>query len=210
MTGLLVIGGEAPGRPRVEPYLEESPYIVAADSGVETAVALGLDVDLVVGDMDSLGDPGILDRFPPGHVLAFPRDKDETDTEIGLRLLGERGRDRVVIVGGGGGRMDHFLGVHMLVQRVSPPSVWITADAYMELIRGKRRGVSASRGEVLSFFPVGAETRVVRSRGLRWPLDGMVLRRGYASLSNEATSDKIDLEIASGGLILVRSIQVGA
>jgi len=205
MTGLLVIGGEAPGRASVEPYLAEDPFVVAADSGVQTALALGIRVDLVVGDMDSLNDPAILDRFPAERVLRFPQDKDETDTEIGLRLLGERGLDRVVVVGGGGGRLDHFLGVHMLFERAHPPQVWLTDTAVLVLLTGSRV-LDATPSEVLSFFPVGAEAHVRRTRGLRWPLDGLRLRRGYASLSNEATSDKIEVEVALGGLILVRSI----
>jgi thiamine pyrophosphokinase len=206
MTGLLVIGGEAPTREVLDPYLADVSLVVAADSGLRTALALGLAVDMVVGDMDSLSDPRLLDGFDPACVLRFPPDKDETDTEIGIRVLGERGCDRKIVAGGGGGRMDHFLGVLMLFERSSAPAVWVTSNTVLELVQG-RREIDVEVGEVLSLFPTGQGATVRRSRGLRWPLDGMRLEHGYGSLSNQATSDKIALEIAWGGLILVRSIR---
>ena len=110
-AALLLIGGEGPDRSHLEGLLAECEMIVAADSGLDLADRLGLQPDLVVGDMDSLADHARLDAFPPNRVKVFPSDKDETDTEIGLRLLRERGFRRVILVGGGEGRLDHLMGI---------------------------------------------------------------------------------------------------
>jgi thiamine pyrophosphokinase len=206
MTGLLVVAGEAPDRRALESFLREPCMVVAADSGLETALRLGLEVDLVVGDMDSISDPALLERVRPDGVLRYPVDKDETDAEIGLRVLGERGCDRVVVVGGGGGATDHFLGILMLFERPAPPAAWVTREAIMTRLAG-RCACSVTPGETLSFFPLGREARVARSSGLRWPLDGLLLRRGHASLRNQAASGTIELAIGEGGLLMVRMIR---
>lgn len=203
MTGLLVVGGEGPSRLALEPYVRELDLVVAADSGLDAAIRLGLEVDLVVGDMDSLSDGRLLDRISGARVLRFPQDKDETDTEIGLRILAERGCDRVIVAGGGGGAVDHFLGILLLFDRPAPPEAWVTRDASLVRLVG-RRTIQVIPGETLSFFPLGREARVLRSAGLRWPLDGLCLRRGFASLRNQASSGTIGLEIAEGGLLMVR------
>lgn len=203
MTGMLVVGGEGPERLAFEPYVGKPDLVVAADSGLDTALRLGLKIDLVVGDLDSVSDPSLLTRFSPSQVLRFPTDKDETDTEIGLRVLTERGCDRIVVAGGGGGALDHFLGILMLFDRPTPPDVWVTRDASLVRLTGART-LEVIPGQTLSFFPLGREARVLRSTGLRWPLDGLCLRRGFASLRNQAASGTIELEIGEGGLLMVR------
>jgi thiamine pyrophosphokinase len=206
MTGLLVTGGEGPRRAALEPFLRDVELVVAADSGFETALALGLTVDLVVGDMDSIRDPRLLAGLPAGRVERYPTGKDETDTEIAFRRLRERGCDRVLIAGGGGGALDHFLGVLMLFERDLPPALWVTRDALVLLLTGSC-AAEARPGETVSFFPLGTLARVSRSSGLRWPLDGLCLRRGGASLRNEATSGTLRLDVSEGRLLMVRDIR---
>jgi thiamine pyrophosphokinase len=206
MTGLLVTGGEGPARADLEPHLDDVRIVVAADSGLEAASRLGLSVDVVVGDMDSLSDTRLLDRFPAERIERHPADKEESDTELGLRILAERGCDVAVVAGGGGGRLEHFLGILMLFDRPSPPSIWVTREAVLARLVG-RRTLDVRAGETLSFFPLGREARVLRSAGLRWPLDGLIFGRGSASLRNQATSGKILVEISEGGLLMVRDIR---
>ena len=205
VTGLLLIGGEGPSREGLAHHAERWDRIVAADSGYDLALELGLKPELVVGDMDSIAAESLA-RIAEESVRRFPADKDETDTEIGLRTLREMGCDRIVIAGGGGGRMDHFLGILGLFQTEDPPHLWITADTVIALAIGEETW-DCRRGEVVSFFAAGDGTRVVESAGLRWPLDGLVLGRGRASLSNLTVSERIEIKLGSGRLLLVRSIE---
>jgi len=203
MKGLVVTGGEAPSREALEPFLRGVELTVAADSGLDSALELGLTVDLVVGDMDSLLRREALSAFPPSRVLRYDAAKDETDTEIGVRVLRERGCDEIVIAGGGGGRTDHLLGILALFERARPPSAWVAGGFTAILLTGRNRLV-ARPGETLSFFALGEEVRVLSSSGLRWPLDGMCLGRASPSLSNEATSDTIGVDVGEGRLLMLK------
>ena len=82
-TGILIIGGDYPDKSVFSHFLDISRIVVAADSGFDTALALGIKPDYVAGDMDSCKNTEELSRFPK-ITLIFPKDKDDTDTEIGL------------------------------------------------------------------------------------------------------------------------------
>ncbi len=204
MIGLLFIGGKGPRPELMEEYRNGTGVVAAADSGLETALILGFTPDLVVGDMDSLSDESLLDRFQD-RVLRFPQDKDETDTEIGLRLLQERGCTEVVIAGGGGGRLDHLLGIVILFERAHPPTRWITDRDDVRLIQGEAV-LEGVRGETVSLFPLGDGAGMLGSEGLKWELDGLELTRGYAGISNVVTRDRARVRVGKGRLLMVRTL----
>jgi thiamine pyrophosphokinase len=202
MTGLLLTGGEGPERARLEPYLAAVDVVVAADSGLDLANRVGLVPDLVVGDMDSVSDPRLLHAYGD-RVLRFRADKDETDTEIGLRLLSERGADRVILAGGGGGRLAHLAGLLALFERPVAPHVWLTAREQVEVVAGLW-AAPVRAGETISFFPIGGLASIAASRGLKWPLDGLRWSRGDAGISNVATADRVEVDMADGRLLMIR------
>ncbi len=199
VTGLLLTGGYGPGRSDLEPFLGEVGPIVAADSGFDLALALGLRPELIVGDMDS-----VRARLPQERVRRFPRDKEFTDTELGLQALKDLGCDRVVIAGGGGGRLDHLLFIVALFERETVPLCWITAHEHVEAIRG----TAAYRGwvgQTVSFLPLSEGAAIERSEGLRWPLDGLRWKPGEGGVSNVITASPMRLTMAAGALLMIRS-----
>jgi thiamine pyrophosphokinase len=159
----------------------------------------------VVGDMDSLPERGLLDRVPPDRLFVFPVDKDETDTEIGMRFLRERGCTDISLAGGGGGRIDHLLGVALLFERDDPPSRWLTDAADIYMIQGERV-FTGWEGSTVSVFPLGSRAARMTSEGLRWPLDGLEFRRGYGGISNVATGPRVRIGVGIGRLLVVRSV----
>src|SRR5688572_27553768 len=81
---VVITGGDRVERDHL-PTLPEGTRVVAADSGVDHALALGLDVDLVVGDFDSAS-PQALERAAAegATVERHPAAKDATDLELAL------------------------------------------------------------------------------------------------------------------------------
>jgi thiamine pyrophosphokinase len=84
---------------------------VAADRGALRLLRLGITPILTVGDFDSLTDEekdDVLQRLP--EVVSVKPEKDETDTELLLRLVNEKYHpDQINIYGATGGRLDHLL-----------------------------------------------------------------------------------------------------
>jgi len=202
MTGLLFTGGEGPSRAQLAPFLAGTELVIAADSGLELARALGIEPALVVGDMDSLRDQGLLTAYGE-RVIRFAADKDETDTEIGLRLLRERAVARVILAGGGGGRLAHLLGLLALFERPFSPAVWLTAREHIQVV-AERFSLTGCLGQTISFFPLGGSALIARSRGLKWPLDRLAWGRGDVGISNVAVGEPVEVDVSRGRLLMVR------
>lgn len=203
MKAFLFLGGKYPER---ECFLEEfsaGDIIACADSGYDAARAWGLEPALVVGDMDSVSDPGALERLPADKLLRLEREKDDTDAEAALKELWRRGVGDVVLVGGGGGRLDHFLAIAGLFEREPRPALWLCDEQRAFPLSGGAE-FECRAGELLSVFPLGNQTLRMRSSGLRWPLAGLEFPRGFYGISNLTTGASVRLETVSGCALIVR------
>ena len=155
--------------------------VVAADSGADLALALGLRVDELIGDLDSVAPPSIdAVTAAGGTVERHPAAKDHTDLELSLQHAVALGPDRILVLGGHGGRDDH----HLATGRCWPPTV-------VGIGRGRRgpaRPASRSsgpgprsqgrRGRCSLLLAVGGPAGPVRTEGLVYPLRDEVLDPG--------------------------------
>ena len=82
---------------------------VAADGGAFALERWKLLPHLIVGDMDSLGDAGVVRFARQGIPVAkFPAAKDESDLELAIAQAIAAGATEVVVLGAlGGDRLDH-------------------------------------------------------------------------------------------------------
>lgn len=199
---LLVTGGETPPRAALAPLFRSFRAVCAADSGLEVVHDWGLSPTLIVGDMDSLTRPELLTRYPAARIVRFDRAKDETDTELGIRLLSEAGEVEIIMVGGGGGRLDHLLAVRALFERALRPREWWTARERVVLV-DRTFETNLPPGTTVSVFPLAEGAKGMRSTGLRWPLDGLCWGPGDFGISNEAPTGRIRVEPGTGALLIV-------
>jgi thiamine pyrophosphokinase len=204
-VGLLLLGGEGPPRDLLEPILTDVVCTVAADSGFDLARRLNIVPDLLVGDFDSLEASSELQEFPEERIRRYPREKDESDAEIGLTALWDMGILRTVIAGGGGGRLDHLLGLVSLFEREKFPTLWYTAKELIQVVEGTLV-ITDCKGQTVSFFPLGATVSGMSSSGLKWPLDGLEWNRGDLGLSNVFSEDRCTISVSHGRLLMVRTI----
>jgi thiamine pyrophosphokinase len=208
VRGVVITGGLAPPAEIVKRWCESAKVVVAADSGFDTATRAGVCPDAVVGDFDSIENRNAFAVYD-GIVERHPRDKDLTDTELGIELLSARGCDEWVILGGGGGRSDHFLGILFLFDRPEAPLVWVTDRAEFSRVEAEHK-LEGKPGSVVSVFPIGEDSCTARSQGLKWPLDGIVWRRGDIGVSNELVAPVARITVVSGRLLLVRELEVSS
>ncbi len=209
MTGLLFIGGYAPERKTVEDRIGRADLIAAADSGFDTAYCMGVSPDIIVGDMDSIKRKNLLNRYPDDKLFLYDSEKDETDTEIGIRILSEMGVDRITLVGGGGGRLDHIYGIILLFEREIHPFEWITEKEMIFSI-DNQINLTDMENRVISLFPIGESVCTMKSSGLKWPLDELKWRKGDMGISNLGISSDVSVEITSGRLLMIYNYLDGA
>lgn len=202
MKGVLVLGGEHPSADVIEECIINADLVVAVDSGFDYLWEHGFDFDYVVGDMDSTRYGHAIAELPEEKVILAPTEKDETDTELGLHFLKERNIETVVMIGGGGGRLDHLLGIVALFDREIRPDEWYTRNEGVISI-DRQKQFRRLKGKTVSLFPAGSETCTMHSRGLKWPLDELVWERGSVGISNVVVSDEVVLTPKTGRLLFI-------
>lgn len=199
---LLVIGGEAPPRSALAPLFSSFRAVCAADSGLEVLHDWGLEPTLIVGDMDSLTRPELLTCYPEARIVRAERAKDETDTEMGIRLLAESGEREIILAGGGGGRLDHLLALRALFERRPRPREWWTARERV-VLADRPFEAAVPKGSIISVFPLATGAKGMKSSGLRWPLEGLSWGPGDFGVSNEAVDGRIRVVPGEGDLLVI-------
>ena len=203
MTTALVITGGDPVPPAAMEGLSQVDLVVAADSGLDHAERLGIEPDVVVGDFDSVS-ADALARFD-GPVERHPVAKDATDLELALRRAVEEEPDRIVVLGGHGGRLDHFL-ANALVLTTVPPHILVEWRAGLATIHVVRTSIDlvGEDGAKVSLVPVGGDVSGVSTDGLRWPLTDALLTSGSSlGVSNEFAGPSARIEVGSGTLLVI-------
>ena len=204
---VVVFTGGDPVDPAVAAHLPEG-FVIAADSGLAQAAALGWRVDLAVGDFDS-ADPAAISavRAVGGVVERHPEAKDATDLELGMLAALARGATHVVVVGGHGGRVDHFLANALLL--AAPVFAAMKVEAFVGAARvvvvRDRAELRGAVGDLVSLLAVGGAATGVRTTGLLYPLRGEPLAPGSTrGVSNELAEPTATVELTSGTLLVVQ------
>lgn len=202
-TVLIFAGGDS----RTDLLAEELPeagLIIAADSGYDLAVGAGYAVDVLVGDMDSIETEVI-----PGHVVVerHSTDKDATDLELALARVISQTPQRVVVVGGAGGRVDHEIATAALLCSERWEGIdeidWVTDRGWSYVIRG-RRILHGDAGDLISLIPMGGSAHEVTTKGLRWDLTSATMYPGTTwGVSNEFAGPVADIRVGTGCLLAV-------
>jgi len=142
------------------------PYcgaVVAADGGAKAALAHGLVLKAVIGDMDSC---------PPEYAGKTIRISEQNSTDF-EKCLGVIQAPLILGVGFLGGRLDHELAALNALVKTAQNIVLIGAEDLVFLLPNTLR-ISLPLGTRISVFPMG-DVLGATSQGLEWPLDGLRL-----------------------------------
>ena len=208
-TAVVVIGGP-PINKSVAKYLPRYDYVIAADSGLHSAIDLGLRVNLVIGDMDSV-DPAVLISAAANGVTVqrLPHDKDATDTELALLAAVAYVSQQIVLVTCGGGRLDHQLGIlsamqHQALKDCDVSALWDTAR--IQLLRGPGLcTIHGKVGEVVGLIAQHGDALGVTTDGLKWPLNDETLEaHSSRGVSNELVATTATISLAHGQLFVIQ------
>lgn len=205
---VVVAGGDAIS-PAVLRYAPAGACTIGVDSGISHALALGLRLDVAVGDFDSVPPADLAAVEEAGaEVERHPAAKDATDLELGMHAAMARGARRVVLLGGHGGRLDHLLANALLL--AAEPFAALDVEAHMgpAAIGVARPGavtaVHGGIGATVSLLPVGGPATGVVTSGLAYPLRSEELRAGTTrGVSNVVTEDTASVTLEAGAVLVI-------
>jgi thiamine pyrophosphokinase len=211
-TVVVVTGGDPIDRAHL-PALPPGTTVIAADSGIEHAHALGLVVDLAIGDFDSVSPDALARAAAQGAVVdRHPIAKDATDLELALDAALGLAPTRVHVLGGHGGRLDHLLANALLLAAPAYAAMEVTAQmgaARITVVRHEAH-LAGPLGDVVSLLALNGPATAVTTRGLLYPLAGDDLHPGSTrGVSNELIEDQATVTLDGGVLVAIQPGLIG-
>ncbi len=208
-TALIFAGGNAP-LPYLSQFLPQAQWNIAADSGLDHALALGVTPDVVVGDSDSVSEEAL--AFAHSLEIDFisaPTDKDFTDTELALSHAVHLGAQKIVVVSAGGGRFDHAHG--LLTALFHPEWAHIQIEAFIDtahvfaLHGPSSLQITGEKNSLVALHAMNGIAHGISTEGLQWQLRNESLAPWVSrGVSNELTGTSGDISLQSGALLVVQ------
>jgi thiamine pyrophosphokinase len=208
---VVVITGAAPLDRRAVAAVPADAWIIAADGGLDHALAAGLRPAVLIGDLDSISPAGLAWANGHAEVVPYDTDKGETDTELALAHAALLGPARLVLLAGRARRerLDHLvttlgtLGAPRLAEIDALEAWW--GDEQLHVVHGPGRvELDITSGTTFSVVAMHGPCRGVTIEGARWPLVDHALDPLVGlGVSNEATAAPVSVAVANGVLTVV-------
>jgi thiamine pyrophosphokinase len=206
---VVLCGGEAPCA-RARELVDPAAVVLAADSGLHHAAELGLDAERVIGDFDSASPVTIARAEARGAVLErHPAAKDATDLELALDRAVHLGATEILVLGGGGGRLDHLIANVGLLAAPALRDRRVRAvfgPALLQILHGPGSlTVDGPPGSFVSLVPVNGAASRITTGGLSFPLvDEDLPFATSRGVSNELLETVAEVRLDAGILAVVQ------
>lgn len=213
METLIIAGGEINIK-ILEKYCVNvsKQNIIAVDRGLEALYQLQMIPNHVVGDFDSVS-PEILEFYknqPQIIFHTFNAEKDNTDTDIALKLAIQLKSSKITILGALGKRMDHAIAnMHILKEALEANIPCQIMDEYNRIYlinTSIQLEKDKIYGKYVSLIPLTSTVEGLTLTGFKYPLNEYTLPIGTSlGISNEIITDTAHIKMKNGILIVIES-----
>ncbi len=179
-------------------------FVICADGGLKFAKEAKINIDLVVGDFDSLG------KVPTDvNIVQVPVEKDDTDLKLALDIATEKNPKKIIIIGGIGGRLDHTIGnIQSLVHytKMGFDITMLDPNQSICIQLPGRKTYAGNPQTKLSAFAFSNSVTNLSIKGGYYPLNNANINNEFPlCISNEFLSNEITISFDSGILLVVRT-----
>jgi thiamine pyrophosphokinase len=205
---VIVVTGAAPLDEDAVAEVPSDAIVLAADGALDHALAAGLTPAGLVGDLDSISPEGLAWAQQHATITQHDPDKDHTDTELALQVAADFAPQRLILLSGGGDRLDHSLAAvgalgHPSLTSIPEIDGW-WGDQRFHVIHGPGKlTLELEPGAVVSLLATHGPAGGVFAAGVRWPLDdaelGPLVGHG---VSNEVVDEHVEIRVHRGVLTL--------
>jgi len=174
---------------------------IAADRGWDNAVGNGIKPDIICGDMDSVS--ALPDNV---EAVCVPTVKDDTDTQLAVRLAAERGADEIVLLGQLSGRGDHTLSAIFTVEAMTKSGIKAELRDDRNRVRYIENQKVRIEREYRYFGIISLGETQTTITGARYPLDCYrLVRENPFAVSNEVDGDFAEVTVSGDGCVIIES-----
>ncbi len=194
-------------RSGVDISLAPDDLVIAADGGFDYLEELGLRADYVLGDFDS-----VMSYDLPSDSIRYPKEKDDTDMMLAVKLGLDKRYTEFVIYGGLGGRLDHTMANIQALSYLAHQGASGTLYASGYAVRVVTDGtVSFGKdlpenipGNICSVFSLSDTSSSVTIHGLKYETESVTLTNSFPlGISNEFTGKKAFVHVEKGTIAVL-------
>jgi len=200
LRAVIISGGTVTDYEILKSQVRGGDTIICADSGYNHAVKMGLAVDIVVGDFDSIGE------MPRGvKCLKFPARKDLTDTEIAIEYARGQGYRDFLFLAATGCRLDHTLtNILQLNGFLQRGETAVLVDEFNKImLTDSMLELCEPAGSIVSLVPL-TPCGGVTTTGLEYPLLNAELQVGKGlGVSNVMAAENATVTVKRGRLLVI-------
>ena len=207
---LVITGGDTGGASSEMPPSAVYDFVIAADSGLDRARELQIRPDIVIGDLDSAS-PAALEKARGDGIAvdAHPAEKEHTDFELALQLAIQQGASDIAVIGGAGGRPDHWLANLGLLGHAARAGITVSAHmggwTIAVAVPGFPYCEDHRPGDLVSLLPIGGDAAGVVTSGLDYPLaDEDLTWESSRGVSNVSRGGPVRVDVKAGTLLVMR------
>lgn len=190
---------------------------------------------LVLGDFDSISDKKLLEECDSAIIERSPAYKDDTDTELALKRAHDFERNKelsqgqkvprlfggkswaceqkafITLIGGAGGRTDHFLSIYNLFGTKIAPDAWLCGEQVLWKAERSSFEISGLKaGDIISVARAFGKKHggKIRSQGLEWE-SSLFRKKGMPSVSNTIKEEwarqgkAVQIDFLRGSFVLI-------
>ncbi len=214
MSKAIIISGGELEEGFVEKVLSENEgaSIVGVDTGVEYLYHHQIKPNYIVGDFDSIA-PEIIKYYKTETNVAvreYNPIKDESDTEMAIRIAITIGSTEIYILGATGGRIDHLWAniqslsiackFNVRAYILDPQNRIFVTDKPCQLKK------SEAYGKYLSVFSLSGDIFDFNMKGTKWPLEHHVLKpTDSLTVSNRFEDEIVEINFIGGTIVVMET-----
>ncbi|MCU0458643.1 MAG: thiamine diphosphokinase [Bacteroidales bacterium] len=199
MKTVILANGTYPAHQVPLAALHSADLVVCCDGAAEKLVAHGLEPGIIIGDLDSVS-PVLKRKYK--KILIRDSDQETNDLTKAVNWCVAAGIREVAILGATGIREDHTLGnISLLADYSEKIDAVILTDTGSFRVYSQSVTIASGPGQQVSLFSIDPSLKVT-SKGLKYPLDNLILHSWWRGTLNEASGDHFSLDFESGQLFV--------
>ncbi len=210
MKGLIISSGTINDYSLLEKLIDENDYIVCADGGLDHLIKIDQIPNIILGDLDSISLFGIKYIEDKAiQVEKYPSIKDNTDSELAIMYLIEKGIKKITLIGGSGTRLDHTIANIFLMKRFNKEDIElkIVDDNNIVNYVDDTFEIKRRQGWFISIIPLNFDGICVSLTGFRYPLYHKYIEfSSTLGVSNEVIDEIGKIEIHKGEALVFESL----
>ena len=207
---IVVCGGDIKDYGYFSGYFEKSDHVICVDSGARHLIKMNVRPDCIIGDLDSIFEDDFKKFADDGiPVIKYPQQKDETDSELAVKLAIDEGFDEIILIGALGLRFDHSFANVFLLKSILESGIkgWIVDEKNRVTVIDRQIDIKKEQDIKVSLLPLSDKVTGITTEGLFYPLqDAEMVMGPTRGISNEFDfdhpGDHARVSIKTGHLIV--------